>query len=277
MYTLQDFTVPVTATVLTAFGVMDKNKRGFVVAIEEDGHVAGTLTDGDIRRKLMAGVQLDERLCDCKAYQTNFTSVPATSVIDDLVELFRNAGITFLPFVNEDGTLAGLITRGQLYALLLRCEELPGFDELLNVDETLMDFEIFQRPWGIYKTTVLQDAYQGKILQVRPGAQLSLQYHLRREEHWIVVDGEGTAQVGDSIIPVQRGSVVFIPRGCKHRMTNTSATKQLIVVEAQIGDYFGEDDIVRIEDRYGRAPATSCASDAQLNSTGQAAASSGVA
>ena len=255
MYTLQDFTVHAGDTLLDALKAIDSCQRGFVVVLDAQGRVAGTLTDGDVRRALIGGARVDARLCDCGAYQTDFTSVSPAVAVDDLVDVFRSRQIDFVPFVGPQGELLGVVTRGQLYGLLLQCVELPGFDELLNVDEHLMDFEVFQRPWGIYKTTVLQSEYQSKVLQVKPLAQLSLQYHLHREEHWVVVSGEGLAQVGDSLVPVQPGSVIFIPRGCKHRMTNTSATAQLIIIEAQIGDYFGEDDIVRIEDRYGRIPA----------------------
>lgn len=253
MYTLNDFTVKRDESLLDALMTIERNTRGFVVVLDEDGVAVGTLTDGDVRRQLLDGTQLEERLVDCGAYAAEFTSVPEDATVDDLVDVFRNRGISFVPFIAADGTLSGLVTRGQLYGLLLQCSDLPDFDDLLNVDEHLMDFEIFQRPWGIYKTTVMQDAYQSKVLQVRPLAQLSLQCHLHREEHWIVVSGQGVAQIGDSLVPVHPGSVIFIPRGCKHRMTNTSLSEQLVIIEAQIGDYFGEDDIVRIEDRYGRA------------------------
>lgn len=254
MHTLQDFIVHDSDTLLDALKAIDDARRGFVMVLDGDEKVVGTLTDGDARRALISGAALDSRLCDCHAYEEDFTSVSPDVDVDDLVSAFRNREIDFIPFVDGDGTLMGLVTRGQLYGLLLQCEPLPDFEGLLDVDEHLMDFEVFQRPWGIYKTTVLQSEYQSKVLQVKPLAQLSLQYHMHREEHWIVVSGEGVAQVGDSLIPVRPGSVIFIPRGCKHRMTNTSATSQLIIIEAQIGDYFGEDDIVRIEDRYGRVP-----------------------
>lgn len=253
MCTLKDYQVLETATLREGLEAIDRCMRGFAIVVDDDGRVAGTLTDGDVRRHLIDGVSLEERLCDCGVYKTDFVSVPDDVIVDDLVDVFRNREISFVPFLDGRGHLAGLVTRGQLYGLLLQCEELPDFETLLDVDEHLMDFEIFQRPWGIYKTTVMQSRYQSKVMQIRPLAQLSLQYHLHREEHWTVVSGEGVAQVGDSLVQVHPGSVIFIPKGCKHRMTNTSLSEQLIIIEAQIGDYFGEDDIIRIEDRYGRA------------------------
>ena len=141
----------------------------------------------------------------------------------------------------------------QLYSLLLQCENASLGDDFSDVDGSLIDFEVFNRPWGIYKTTVLQDKFQSKILQVKPKAKLSLQYHNYREEYWTVESGVVVAQVGESRFALVPGSSVVIPRGCKHRLINTSETEYLVVSEVQIGDYFGEDDIVRIEDDYGRA------------------------
>lgn len=252
MYKLEDFIVSQGDSLRTALKTIEKNTRGFVAVVDDIGRMVGTLTDGDVRRRLLDGATLDQGIKESKAYRRDFISKPDTAIIDELVETFKNGAITFVPFLDRAGKPVGFITRGQLYGLVLQCADLPSFNDLLNVDEHLMDFEIFQRPWGIYKTTVLQDDYQTKVLQVRPAAQLSLQYHLHREEYWTVVSGRGVAQVGNSHFPVQAGSTVFIPRGCKHRMTNSSDYAQLIIMEVQIGDYFGEDDIVRLEDRYGR-------------------------
>lgn len=105
---------------------------------------------------------------------------------------------------------------------------------------------------GFFKTTVLNDYFQSKIIHVKPQAALSLQMHNHREEHWIVVHGAGKVQIGESFIQVQGGSSLFIPKGCKHRLINTSKTESLVLTEVQIGDYFGEDDIIRFEDNYGR-------------------------
>lgn len=116
----------------------------------------------------------------------------------------------------------------------------------------MVDYEIFQRPWGFYKTTVLNDYFQSKVISVKPGQQLSLQSHNHREEHWIVAHGKGTVQIEQSEIRIESGSSLFIPKGTKHRLTNTDSSENLIITEVQIGDYLGEDDIVRYEDNYGR-------------------------
>ena len=81
---------------------------------------------------------------------------------------------------------------------------------------------------------------------------MSLQSHNHREEHWIVAHGMGIVQIEKSEIRIESGSSLFIPKGAKHRLTNTDSKENLIITEVQIGDYLGEDDIVRYEDNYGR-------------------------
>lgn len=139
-----------------------------------------------------------------------------------------------------------------MHALLLQDIRADLRYNFMSFDEGIVDYEIFQRPWGFYKTTVMNDYFQSKIISVNPQSQLSLQSHNHREEHWIVAHGVGTVQIDQSIINVHCGSSVFIPKGAKHRLMNTGDKESLIVTEVQIGDYFGEDDIIRYEDIYGR-------------------------
>lgn len=248
MSNLDNFIVDQDSVYLEALRLIDANHKGFVLVADSNGGIIGTLTDGDIRRALIYGASLNDRI---KANRS-FISVNESVKLDDMIEIFKDRRIDFLPILNPNKNLLGVITRKQLYVLLLQCRDLPDYEDLLEVDESLMDFEIFQRPWGIYKTTVLQGKYQSKVMQVKPRARLSLQYHNRREEYWVIASGEGLAQIGESFVSVGPGSVVFIPKGVKHRITNTSDKEQLIIGETQIGDYFGEDDIVRIEDDYNR-------------------------
>jgi mannose-1-phosphate guanylyltransferase / mannose-6-phosphate isomerase len=107
------------------------------------------------------------------------------------------------------------------------------------------------RPWGSY--TVLEDAADCKVkrLTVRPGGVLSLQMHHRRSEHWTVVRGTATVRVGEETFELQRNQSTYIPMGTLHRLENRSG-EELHLIETQCGDYFGEDDIVRLEDVYGR-------------------------
>lgn len=109
----------------------------------------------------------------------------------------------------------------------------------------------YQRPWGMYKTIELQNGFQAKVIEVNPGGRLSLQSHQHRAEHWVVVKGEPTVTVGDDVKQYQVSDHIFIPRQAKHRLENTT-TDTIMIVEVQIGDYLGEDDIVRYDDVYGR-------------------------
>ena len=108
------------------------------------------------------------------------------------------------------------------------------------------------RPWGHY--VVLDESAQThkvKVIQVEPGQRLSLQSHRRRAEHWFVVAGEGLVWRDEDRIRVTAGSSVDIPLGSRHRVEATGPAP-LIFVEVQHGTYFGEDDIVRFDDDYGR-------------------------
>ncbi len=108
------------------------------------------------------------------------------------------------------------------------------------------------RPWGSY--TVLEedpDGFKIKRIEVAPGARLSLQSHSRRSEHWVVVSGTATVTNGDEVITVRKNQSTYIPIGATHRLENLG-TEPLHIVEIQVGEYLGEDDIQRYEDNYGR-------------------------
>jgi len=110
------------------------------------------------------------------------------------------------------------------------------------------------RPWGSY--TVLEDADDCKVkrLTVKPGHVLSLQLHHRRSEHWTVVEGTAKVRIGEDEFLLERNQSAYIPMNTVHRLENPTDT-DIHLIEVQCGDYFGEDDIVRLEDRYGRVPA----------------------
>jgi len=107
------------------------------------------------------------------------------------------------------------------------------------------------RPWGLYTTLKDEVGYKVKRIMVRPGQSLSLQYHHHRAEHWVVVRGRGVVQIGDIEYPTGPGEYRHIPLEEKHRLTNTGQ-EALVLIEVQFGDYLGEDDIVRLQDNYGR-------------------------
>jgi mannose-1-phosphate guanylyltransferase / mannose-6-phosphate isomerase len=109
------------------------------------------------------------------------------------------------------------------------------------------------RPWGTY--TVLQEGRRFKIkrIEVKPGQTLSLQMHHHRSEHWIVVSGTARVSCDEKNFLVAANESTYIPIGTRHRLENPGVV-DLVMIEVQCGDYLGEDDIVRFEDKYGRAP-----------------------
>ena len=90
------------------------------------------------------------------------------------------------------------------------------------------------------------------MIQVWPHSQISYQSHAKRAEHWIITKGSGEVVLNDEVIPVKTGTHVFIPLGAKHRIRNNTA-QNLEFVEVQLGNYFGEDDIIRYQDDYARS------------------------
>jgi mannose-6-phosphate isomerase len=117
----------------------------------------------------------------------------------------------------------------------------------MNLKKTEED----HRPWGYY--TVLSDESDHKVkrIVVHPGRRLSLQRHFYRGEHWYILKGEAVVTLNQEEIPLKKGRAVDIPPQAWHRIRNTGV-EDLIFIEVQTGEYFGEDDIERAEDDYGR-------------------------
>lgn len=115
-----------------------------------------------------------------------------------------------------------------------------------------MSLEHDDRPWGSYD--VLEDAETHKVkrIDVTPGQRLSYQRHARRAEHWFVVGGRAEVTLDGETIALSAGEAIDIPRGAAHRIANPG-DEPLVFIEVQHGDYFGEDDIERLEDDFGRA------------------------
>lgn len=111
--------------------------------------------------------------------------------------------------------------------------------------------EIGERPWGKYFVLEDQPNYKLKRIEVNPGHRLSYQYHHHRQEFWTIVEGEAVVVLDEVEYVLKYGESIFIPLGAKHRIENRGS-ELLVFVEVQTGTYFGEDDIVRIEDDYSR-------------------------
>ena len=108
------------------------------------------------------------------------------------------------------------------------------------------------RPWGYYECLIQGERFQVKRIVVQPGRQLSLQSHFHRAEHWVVVNGTARVTRDQEVMIVRENESVYLPLGCVHRLENPGRIP-LTLIEVQSGAYLGEDDIVRLEDTYGRS------------------------
>lgn len=107
------------------------------------------------------------------------------------------------------------------------------------------------RPWGTYEVLVNFLGYKVKKIEVMPGKRLSLQKHFHRNEHWIVVSGTATVTVGSEIRLIRPNESTYIKMGDVHRLSNEGKIP-VVMIEVQVGEYTGEDDIVRIDDDFQR-------------------------
>jgi mannose-6-phosphate isomerase len=110
-----------------------------------------------------------------------------------------------------------------------------------------------RRPWGTFTVLDEADGYKVKRIEVLPGKRLSYQKHAQRAEHWAVVQGTAKVTLDDRDIVVGAGEAIDIPIGAAHRVENPGADT-LVFIEVQRGPYLGEDDIVRLQDDFGRVP-----------------------
>ena len=115
----------------------------------------------------------------------------------------------------------------------------------------MISIESQERPWGRYFVLHDEPTYKLKRIEVDTGGRLSYQYHHKRSEAWTIVEGIGRITLDGNVRDYKKGETILIPQGVKHRVEN-NGTKKLIFIEVQTGSYFGEDDIIRIEDDYNR-------------------------
>ena len=122
---------------------------------------------------------------------------------------------------------------------------------LLKKRSEIISHKNVDRPWGSFESLKEEQSYHAKKLVIKPNAKLSLQSHKFRSEHWIVVDGKTKVIRGDDEFLLKKNDYIFIPKTVKHTIHNPFS-KPCSIVEVQTGTYFGEDDIKRYEDIYGR-------------------------
>ena len=143
-----------------------------------------------------------------------------------------------------DATLVAAKDRTQDVRLIVDALKAVGAPEVVSSRSSL-------RPWGSWTMLMKGEGFQIKSIDVLPGKRLSVQSHTRRSEHWIVIDGTAHVLRDGETVEVARNESVYLPIGTVHRMENRGTTP-LKVIEVAVGEYLGEDDIVRYEDDYGR-------------------------
>ncbi|MGB0902214.1 mannose-1-phosphate guanylyltransferase/mannose-6-phosphate isomerase [Halocynthiibacter sp.] len=150
-----------------------------------------------------------------------------------------------MAIATQDAVLVADMSRGQDVkdaVAVLKAKQVPQATE----------FSKDHRPWGWFESLVIGDRFQVKRILVHPGAALSLQSHVHRSEHWIVVEGTAKVTVGNDVKLVTENESVYVPLGAVHRMENPGKLP-MVLIEVQTGSYVGEDDIVRYEDVYARS------------------------
>ena len=131
-----------------------------------------------------------------------------------------------------------------------KLDNIKDYLPLLSEDKIQEESKNF-RPWGWYETLILQKSYQVKKIVLYKDQSISLQLHHHRSEHWVVTKGIALVTNNDKEYELNKGESTFIPKKTKHRLKNIGQD-DLEIIEVQIGDYLGEDDIVRFDDKYGR-------------------------
>jgi mannose-1-phosphate guanylyltransferase/mannose-6-phosphate isomerase len=219
------------------YAVMEKTADAVVVPLDAGWSDVGSwaslhaASDADSNGNVSRGDVLVEGSTNCYLYSES--RLVAAVGLDDHVVV-----------ETKDAVLVAPKSRVQdVKALVGRIKEMGRYEHSLHR-------EVF-RPWGSYDSLENGSRFQVKRLSVKPGAQLSLQLHHHRAEHWVVVSGTARITRGEETFILEENQSTYIPIGVKHRIENPGKIP-LQVIEVQSGSYLGEDDIVRFEDRYGR-------------------------
>ena len=242
-----NFAINESSTIQDALVRINTNKKNFLIVVNDLNCVVGIVTDGDIRRLLLKGFNLSDKLF----FNKEFKYLNKTDGFDRICNLFNNDKTNFLPVCDDTMALVNLITKKQFHILLLHNIEWNLEYDFLSLDENTVDYDVQSKPWGFYKSTILSEYFQSKVITVFPGEELSLQEHKEREEHWIIIGGKGKVILGGSSFDVFPGKYIFIPKEVKHKIMNIGL-ENLVFSEIQLGKYFGEDDIIRHSDKYNR-------------------------
>jgi mannose-1-phosphate guanylyltransferase / mannose-6-phosphate isomerase len=174
-------------------------------------------------------------------------------VLDSRNSLVRSEEPILTTVVGLDDVIVVTTADAVLVASRDKAEQVKALVEELKAQNrrAATEHRRIYRPWGYYQDIDLAGRYRVKRIMVKPGSKLSLQKHFHRSEHWVVVHGTAEVTVGDEVRTVHENESAYIPIGSVHRLANPGKIP-LELIEVQVGSYVGEDDIVRLDDVYGR-------------------------
>ena len=217
--------------------VMEKTKRGIVLPLDAGWNDVGSWqsvwesSKKDVDGNFILGKTLIENSKNCYIRSEN--------------RLVTGVGLNNLIIIETNDAI--------LVANKNESQNIKNIVKKLNdnqISEGQKHLKVY-RPWGHYSSVVEESRWQVKLIYVKPGEKLSLQMHHHRSEHWIVVNGTAKVEINDEVEYLCENQSTYIPLGEKHRLSNPGKIP-LILIEVQSGSYVGEDDIVRLEDKYGR-------------------------
>lgn len=222
-------------------GIMERTKKSVVISCEDFGwsDVGEFKAVYDLQNKDIDGnVAFDKNIFLHNTRDSCIINKTGSAVV---VNDMQNALIV----ATQDATMVASLQSSQsVKDLVTKLEKL----DLKQVSQNYFEY----RPWGRYDNLLETKLFKVKQITVLPEKQLSLQLHYKRSEHWVIISGFAEVQIGEDILNLTADQSVYIPVQVKHRVKNTSKTEDLVFVEVQCGSYFGEDDIVRFEDNFGR-------------------------
>jgi mannose-1-phosphate guanylyltransferase / mannose-6-phosphate isomerase len=182
----------------------------------------------------------------------NATDGPVV-MLDSRNSLVRSEESILTTVVGLDDVIVVSTADAVLVSARAQAEQVKALVEHLkaNNHRAAVEHRRIYRPWGYYQDVDVAPRYRVKRIVVKPGSKLSLQKHFHRSEHWVVVTGTAEVTLGSEVRSVHENESIYIPIGSVHRLANPGKIP-LELIEVQVGSYLGEDDIVRLDDVYGR-------------------------
>jgi mannose-1-phosphate guanylyltransferase / mannose-6-phosphate isomerase len=182
----------------------------------------------------------------------NATDGPVV-MLDSRNSLVRSEESVLTTVVGLDDVIVVATTDAVLVSARAQAEQVKTLVEQIKAHNhrAAVEHRRVYRPWGYYQDVDIAPRYRVKRIVVKPGSKLSLQKHFHRSEHWVVVKGTAEITLGNDVRSVHENESVYIPIGSVHRLANPGKIP-LELIEVQVGSYLGEDDIVRLDDVYGR-------------------------